>query len=132
MFLFSLLENPRGLEQAGRPENDEDVGDGREYGIDWDAAADSRLMNHLLANNEAEWDTQNPFLPPTSTAPSTFSNVPCDPPNCPLLPAEIQELNFRLAAAVDVQSRNMSLRRLVWTTAFGLCGEILQRRGLLA
>ncbi|KAF7322148.1 hypothetical protein MKEN_00738900 [Mycena kentingensis (nom. inval.)] len=63
MFFFSLLEDgPRGSDHLPKPA-EEVVEDPATYGIDWDAAQDPRLMQHLLENNPEEWDEHNPFGP---------------------------------------------------------------------
>lgn len=112
-------DGPRGLEYRREPE-DEHVEDPYTYGIDWDVANDSTFMNHLLDQNPQDWADRNPFAPGLDT----LSHVPCDAPNCPFTPEEVLELDRRLVIVVDVRSRSMHVRRLVWAAALGICNEI--------
>ncbi|KAI0694683.1 hypothetical protein C8Q76DRAFT_634347 [Earliella scabrosa] len=131
MYLFSLInDGARGLDEAGPPEDAEPVGELAEYGIDWAASSDPKLMDHLLEREPEEWNEVNPFLVQPHTGPQAFSQVPCDPPSGPLNPWEVQELNLRLQAAFggEVASRNMEVRRLIWITAFEICHSIMERR----
>ncbi|KAI0687882.1 hypothetical protein C8T65DRAFT_712118 [Cerioporus squamosus] len=117
----------RGL--VPHPVPDEAVDDISQYGIDWEANNNPAIMDHLLANNPQEWDDTNPFRPSSHTGPSQFSYVQCEAPGCPFYLSELQELYARLAAEVDLQSKNMTMRRMVWEVAFKICEEILDRPG---
>ncbi|KAJ6459367.1 hypothetical protein C8R47DRAFT_987469 [Mycena vitilis] len=120
IFLFSMLQDgPRGLEHRREPA-DEPVADPHTYGIDWDVANDPALMAHLLEQNPQDWESRNPFAPGVEA----LSHVPCDAPDCPLSPEEVQHLDHRLAAEVDLHSRSMHVRRLVWITAMQICSEL--------
>ncbi|KAJ7233488.1 hypothetical protein C8J57DRAFT_1090552 [Mycena rebaudengoi] len=122
MFLFSMVQDgPRGVQHLTEPV-DEEVDDPNTYNIDWDEADNPQMMDHLLGENPQEWEDNNPF----SAAPGTLSHVPCDPPNCPFTPEQVAYLVIRLAAAVDVTSRNMAVRHLVWKEAFVICNEFYQ------
>lgn len=131
MFFFSFPEDGvRGLfGEPPVPDLHEDVGDIMQYGIDWEAANDSTIMDQVLDNNPNEWENDNPFRPGQASQPGQLSYVPCDAPGCPLSPFEVQELNIRLAAAEDTTTRNMAMRRKLWITALTLCGEIMARPG---
>ncbi|KAJ7182536.1 hypothetical protein C8R43DRAFT_868721 [Mycena crocata] len=119
MFLFNMLQDgPRGLQRRVDPFT-EQVDDPQIYGIDWEVADDPQMMNHLLHENPQEWEENNPF----ATGPATLSNVPCEPPNSPFSPAQISLLDQHLEILVDVHSRSMGVRRLVWKEAFRLCNE---------
>ncbi|KAJ7242125.1 hypothetical protein C8J57DRAFT_1084558 [Mycena rebaudengoi] len=86
MFLFSMVQDgPRGIQHLTEPVSDE-VEDPNTYGIDWDEADNSQMMDHLLGENPHEWEDNNPF----SAAPGTLSHVPCDPPNCPFTPEQVR------------------------------------------
>ncbi|KAF8160531.1 hypothetical protein K438DRAFT_1619197 [Mycena galopus ATCC 62051] len=120
IFFFSMYhDGPRGLEYRREPEN-EHVEDPSIYGIDWDVADDPTLMNHLLTENPQDWEERNPFAPGADE----LSHVPCDAPNCPLSPDAVAELDRRLATVVDLQSRSMGVRRLVWAAAFEIANEM--------
>ncbi|KAJ7711640.1 hypothetical protein B0H16DRAFT_1343575, partial [Mycena metata] len=91
-------------------------------GIDWDVADDPALMAHLLDENPQDWATQNPFAP----GHDTLSHVPCDAPDSPFDAEEITALDTQLAAEVDLTSRNMHIRRLVWIKAMEICNSFYE------
>lgn len=131
MFFFSCYEDGlRGL--VPRPLPDEPVQDITQYGVDWEVNNNPAVMNHLLAHNPQEWDNDNPFHSAAHGGPSQFSYVECDAPGCPLYIHEVQELHMRLSATVDLQSKHMMVRRMVWENALAICGEILVRPGRVA
>jgi hypothetical protein len=120
IFLFSMIQDgPRGIQRL-LTALDEDVDDLSAYGVDWEDMEDAVVMNHLLDQNPQDWDDENPF----TTAPSSLSEVICEPPNCPFTSAQVDYLDRQLALRVDVGSRNMNTRRLVWLRALELCHEI--------
>ncbi|KAI0794620.1 hypothetical protein C8Q74DRAFT_1315231 [Fomes fomentarius] len=134
MYLLSLAtDGARGADAL--LETGADIGDIAEYGIDWAAADDPRIMNHLLEREPNEWDEVNPFVaPPLSNRPQRAPHVPCDPPEDFLKPWEVQELSVRLYRTLGAErmaSRNMEVRRLIWITAFRFCGDIMQRNGYM-
>ena len=116
MFFFSIVQDgPRGLFALNPPEDEpENI---EEYGIDWRDFADPMLMAHHLEHNPQAWEEQNPF----QTGPHNFSDVPCEPPNCPFDPPAVASLNAYLHANVDLQSRSMEVRRVVWVKALEYC-----------
>ncbi|KAJ7460236.1 hypothetical protein FB451DRAFT_1337818 [Mycena latifolia] len=119
MFMFSMLQDgPRGLEYSPNP-IDEPVDDVSTYGIDWDVADDPALMTHLLDHNPQDWSERNPFAPGLDA----LSHVPCEPPDAPFSPEEITIIDAELAAQVDVTSRSMHVRRLVWVKAMEVCNR---------
>ncbi|KAJ7220271.1 hypothetical protein GGX14DRAFT_532855 [Mycena pura] len=117
MFVFSMVQD--GQRGIGHMYDtvDEPVDDNASYSVDWDVADDSRLMAHLLHENPQDWEDENPF----HGQPAQLSDVPCEPPNCPFTPAQVELLDRTLRDRVDVQSRNMEMRRLVWREAFNIC-----------
>ncbi|KAJ7106393.1 hypothetical protein C8R44DRAFT_834397 [Mycena epipterygia] len=122
MYLFSMIhDGPRGLERFVDPP-EEDVGDPSTFGIDWDDAADPALMRHHLMQNPQEWDDHNPFAPGIQE----MSDVPCEPPNSPFSAEQVAYLDRELAAVVDLTSRSMPVRRLVWKEAFRICNTFYQ------
>jgi hypothetical protein len=122
MFVFSMLQDgPRGVQHLLTPP-DERVDDLASYGIDWDVVDDQRLMNHFLRENPQDWEDQNPF----SFGPANQSHVPCEPPDCPLSADQVIWLDDHLAGMVDLNARNMQMRRLVWEKALMLCVSLHQ------
>ncbi|KAK7041377.1 hypothetical protein R3P38DRAFT_2512211 [Favolaschia claudopus] len=119
MFVFSMVQDgPRGLGDVVEPV-DEPVDDIASYGVDWEVANDPRLMRHLLEENPQDWEDENPF----HAAPPQLSDVPCEPPNCPFTMEQVALLDRLLAERVDVTSRNMVMRRMVWCEAFNICTQ---------
>ncbi|KAJ7127763.1 hypothetical protein C8R44DRAFT_616395 [Mycena epipterygia] len=94
------------------------------FGVDYEAHGDARLMAHLAENNQDEWEdnNDNPFVP--DVAPEHRPHVVCEPPNSPLSAAQIAVLDARLRACVDLTSRDMEVRKLVWRQALRICGEM--------
>ncbi|KAK7020023.1 hypothetical protein R3P38DRAFT_3318934 [Favolaschia claudopus] len=90
-------DSPRGLKYR-RELDDEPLNDPSLYGIDWDVADDPALMHHLLTENPQDWAERNPFAP-----------------DCPFPPDAVRELDRRLAAAVDLSSRNLHMGVLIAT-----------------
>ena len=120
MFQFSMVQDgPRGLD-AILSATEEDIADPSTYGIDWEVADDPALMHHLLENNPQDWEDTNPF----TVGPTTLSDVPCNPPDAPFTAQQIAYLDRQLSLYVDLQSRNMSVRRLVWQYALRVCNEL--------
>ncbi|KAF7350246.1 hypothetical protein MVEN_01328100 [Mycena venus] len=119
IFFFSQLQDgPRGLERMVAPPDD-DVSDPSTYGIDWDVIDDPALMQHHLLQNPEEWADSNPFSPNARD----LSEVSCEAPNSPFSPQQIAYLDRELAAAVDLTSRSMNVRKMVWKEAFRICNE---------
>ncbi|KAI0368679.1 hypothetical protein BV20DRAFT_453787 [Pilatotrama ljubarskyi] len=120
MFMFGLLKyGGRGIEDIIRSEPS--VNNLQEYGVDWEALDNPRLMAHFeQQNNTGHRDgTNNAFAP--ASAPERLSEVICDEPGCPLTAAQISALDQQLAARVDVSSQDMSVRQVVWQVALDLC-----------
>ncbi|KAJ6534093.1 hypothetical protein B0H19DRAFT_964714 [Mycena capillaripes] len=122
MFLFSMVQDgPRGIERLVNPP-DELLEDPSTYGIDWDVADDPTLMRHHLMENPQEWADHNPFAPGVQD----LSDVPCEAPDCPFTPEQVAHLDRVLAQAVDMTSRSMQVRKLVWREAFVICNGFYQ------
>lgn len=116
LFMFSMLrDGARGVN--GILPEEVNVGDPALYGIDWQVADEPRFLNHLLQHNPDENHEGNPF----ANRPPTMADVPCEPPNCPFTPDQVRELDARLVLRVDLQSRDMNIRRLVWISALEIC-----------
>ncbi|KAJ7721420.1 hypothetical protein B0H14DRAFT_3098478 [Mycena olivaceomarginata] len=108
IFLFSMLQDgPRSLERVVIPSG-EQVADPSTYGIDWDVVDNPTLMHHHLMQNPQEWDDQNPFAPSIQDL------------------SEIDILDRELTTVVDVSSRSMNVRKLVWQEAFRICNSFYQ------
>ncbi|KAJ7776603.1 hypothetical protein DFH07DRAFT_731418 [Mycena maculata] len=122
IFLFSMVhDGPRGLERfVDAP--DEDIADPSTYGIDWDVVDDPALMRHHLMQNPQEWEERNPFAPGVED----LSDVPCEAPDSPFSTEQIEYLDHELAAIVDLTSRSMHVRQLVWKEAFRICNTFYQ------
>ncbi|THU89613.1 hypothetical protein K435DRAFT_821338 [Dendrothele bispora CBS 962.96] len=107
MFFFSQLQDGvRGIYRRPEP---------IDYGIDWQVIGDSDLMAHLLHSNPDEW--RHNAAGAFDSAPESYSRVDVLPLNCPLTTEQVQILDTGLASRVDINSRNMLLRRTVWDEA---------------
>ncbi|KAJ7448304.1 hypothetical protein B0H11DRAFT_2161268 [Mycena galericulata] len=141
MFMFGLLANgPRGLQRQEPELSAEELASyesrlqhqepelSREelasYGIDYEAQRSTRLMDHLLENNPQDWEDCSPFSAPDS-APEQLSTVECEAPGCPMSSTQVAELDRRLRERVDVNSRDMRVRKLVWQEALKICQQLM-------
>ncbi|KAJ6595301.1 hypothetical protein B0H10DRAFT_1829332 [Mycena sp. CBHHK59/15] len=125
LFLFGMLrEGPRGISSFLTPE-EEEIEDINEYGVDWEVTNEPELIAHLLENNPHERTSSNdPFA--SASTPANLSEVLCEPPDCPFTPAQLQLLDEHLSTSVDLFSRNMNVRRVVWVRALDIARRIQQ------
>lgn len=79
-------------------------------------------MHHPLQENPQDWENENPF----HAHPTQLSEVPCEPPNFPFTPEQVALLDETLRERVDLTSRSMLIRRLVWQEAFNICSFFSQ------
>ncbi|KAJ7042279.1 hypothetical protein C8F04DRAFT_1208163 [Mycena alexandri] len=115
MFVFSMVQDgPRGISHMVQPV-DEPVDDPTSYG-------ERHLMHHPLQENPQDWENKNPF----HAHPTQLSEVPCEPPNFPFTPEQVALLDETLRERVDLTSRSMLIRRLVWQEAFNICSFFSQ------
>jgi hypothetical protein len=111
--MSSLTDGVRGL-----PPQDEEPEDYNLCGVDWEAMEGNRdAAEDENGHNHPEW----------------VNNVVCEPPRCPLTDEQAVKLMVDLAAAVDVESKNMDGRRLVWVKALELFVQVVgdEENGLL-
>jgi hypothetical protein len=128
MFMAGILQRgPRGLDLRPPPVLDEDIGDINQYGVDWAAHGDGRLMRHLIEHNPEEQNTQNTFR---SMPEHMARAVECNPPNCPFSNDEMDILRVELAdrVAAHIHRRNMPSRRIVWHEAIVITSEMRPQR----
>jgi hypothetical protein len=89
----------------GLPPQDDHHEDYSLYGVDWDGIDQRQEILHDEGNyNEPDW----------------VNNVVCDPPHCPLTDERVDGLMEQLAACVDIDSKTMDGRRVVWVQALEL------------
>ncbi|RPD59564.1 hypothetical protein L227DRAFT_503282 [Lentinus tigrinus ALCF2SS1-6] len=121
LFIFGMTaRGPRGLDLA---QEEAAVGDDvAAFGIDWDTIADPVLMRHHQADNPGE-HADAPLLP-SARQPAHLSHVPCEPPGCPLSHEQVTWLNAHLVAHFDLGSRDMLVRRHLWTSALEYCRQV--------
>ncbi|KAJ7761772.1 hypothetical protein B0H16DRAFT_1661905 [Mycena metata] len=119
MFTFGLLEQgPRGIGSLIHHQ-EEAVTNFADFGVDWEAQDIPAVLAHHHDNNHLGQGEQDPFG--DSFGPDTMSEVIVEPPNCPFTPAQCDELDRQLSLVVDVGSRDMSVRKLVWKEALRIC-----------
>lgn len=115
MFLFGMVQNgPRGLAYLRQQQDEADI-DLATYGVDWEAQEDPILMRHFTNNN--------PQHGIDNVAPAEDI---CDSPGSPLTREQQQTLQQSLSDIVDVTSRNMTIRRLIWQIGFDMCRDLAQ------
>ena len=119
MFMFGMAtDGPRGFDLPHNADPD----DLASYGIDWAALANPVLMRHHREDNPGARADDPPFT--ATSQPSHLSHVPCEPPHCPLPPAQVAMLDQHLAAHFDLSSRDMLVRRNLWSSALEYCSRI--------
>jgi hypothetical protein len=98
-FFGMILHGPRGFE-ALEPETIDNP-DG--YGVDWEAADDPGVRQHLAQNN-----------PYPDTTPGELSSVIVEPPIINIETHLIDEFMERLGLVVDLNTDDMDVRRHAW------------------
>ena len=117
--MFGMVtEGPRGFDLP----YDSDPDDLASYGIDWHALANTVLMRHHREDNPGARADAPPFT--ATSQPSRLSHVPCEPPHCILAPQQVAMLDVHLSAHFDLTSRDMLVRRLLWSSALEYCRRI--------
>ncbi|KAJ6472316.1 hypothetical protein C8R47DRAFT_987905 [Mycena vitilis] len=120
MYTFGLLEQgPRGIGHLIQQQQEDAVTDLANFGVDWEAQNIPTVAAHHHENNPSAATENNPFGNPA--APDTFSEVVVEPPNCPFTPAQCAQLDHQLSLVVDIRSRDMAVRKLVWQEALRIC-----------
>ncbi|KAI0364156.1 hypothetical protein BV20DRAFT_956837 [Pilatotrama ljubarskyi] len=115
MFVFGVAEY--GAQAVGHYHATNNL---EEFGVDWEALRDDRLMAHFREHNNVEGNERDhPFAP--HSAPAQLSQVTCDEPGCPYTPEQVQQLDARLQVIADVHATDMAARRTVWCAALQLC-----------
>ncbi|KAJ6579872.1 hypothetical protein B0H10DRAFT_2341862 [Mycena sp. CBHHK59/15] len=94
---------------------EEEIEDINEYGVDWEVTNEPELIAHLLENNPHERTPSNPL---------SHQPVLCEPPDCPF--TQLQLHDEHLSTSVDLFSRNMNVRRVVWVRALDIARRIQQ------
>ena len=122
--MFGMVQHgARGIEGFIGTPQEEDVGDVAQYGIDWEALNDPTVISHHNAHNPDARDTRNSPFAPFQT-PERLSQVDVEPPNCPLSDMQLRQLDAYLESHFDVNSREMLVRRSIWTAAIEMCIEM--------
>ena len=106
-----------GIEATGTRMQAQDgaVDDPNPIGIDYEALEEGVVVDHIMNRDE------NPFA---DHAPERFSQVQCEPPNCPLVPAEVQHLDMSLDLEFDTVTKSMEIRKMIWDRALSLCHSL--------
>jgi hypothetical protein len=116
LFIFSIIEDGvRGMAERV----DEDVVNPDTYGVDWEAFDNSAIRTHLEnADLEEEAGLEDPL---------DEEDEPC---NSPFTEDVVHELEERLSGVVNMSTRNMTIRRLVWDAALNICRNLEQEHRL--
>ncbi|TFK78837.1 hypothetical protein K466DRAFT_506642, partial [Polyporus arcularius HHB13444] len=122
LFSFGMVRHgPRGMDIRPEP-LDVPVDDPASHGVDWAVLDHARLMRHHAEHNPLpENEPSHPFT--SASRPDQLHEVTCDPPRCPLSPAQVANLNAHLAHHFDLESRDMLMRRRLWTAALNYCRQ---------
>jgi hypothetical protein len=114
MFMDSILEHDVPGIAEWIEAQEEAVGALHEYGLDIEAMEDDALINNLQECNP------NPF---GDHIPENFSEVTCEPPNCPLAPTLVSELDVTLSCKFNLNTSNMEIKKFVWDRALDVCRQ---------
>lgn len=114
LFVFSIIEDgARGMVRH------EDVVDPGTYGVDWEAFENTAIRTHLSQSALEEEETIKDAL-----------DEEYEIPNCPFTDDMVDELEDRLNGLVNLSTRNMTVRRLVWDVALNTCHSLERENGL--
>jgi hypothetical protein len=91
-----------------------------EYGIDWDAIDSSQICSHHNTSNQLDNLANNPFI---AYRPDMLNEVNMDEPNCPLSPAQLEQLHAYLWQFPD-DGQNVTCRSL-WEHALAKCIQLI-------
>ena len=94
---------------------DEDVVDPDTYGVDWDVHEDPTMREYLAEQYAIHGDEENiedPLDDEYDVAIPPFSDD------------FVNGLEERLSHQINLSSRNMTIRRLIWETALRICCDI--------
>jgi hypothetical protein len=89
----------------GLPPQDDNHEDYNLYGVDWEGIE----QQHDISSDEGRYNE-----------PNWVNNVVCDPPHCPLTDEREEALMYELSEIVDIHSKTMDERRVVWVIALEL------------
>ena len=115
----SVTDGIRGLPPHSSNDGEE-IEDYMSFGVDWGALQDPQLMAHHQENNPGSTAIDHPY-----DHPDWINEVVCDPPDCPLASDQVERLERDLAAVVDIESKDMNVRRVVWSTALQLYTQLV-------
>jgi hypothetical protein len=92
------------------------VEDVEEFGIDWEGMDDEQLVRELQEQAE------NPF---DGYALDTLNEVPCEPPECPLTPDQVNGLDAALSMQFNMTtSHDMDVYTAIWIQALAWCRDL--------
>jgi hypothetical protein len=112
LFVFGIIQGGvRGMDTSV----DEDVVDPDTYGVDWDVHEDPTMREYLAEQYAIHGDEENiedPLDDEYDVAIPPFSDD------------FVNGLEERLSHQINLSSRNMTIRRLIWETALRICCDI--------
>jgi hypothetical protein len=109
MFLCGLRR------RAARRGEDAVPGLGQVPLIDWNTMEDEDIVRQLQEQRE------NPF---NNYAPDTLNHVPCEPPECPLMVDQVDQLDALVSTEFNMNAYDMGVCTLVWIQALSWCREL--------
>jgi hypothetical protein len=113
MFMMGLQERAVSVTgTTGMQTEDDPLEDPNTLRVNYEALEDGALIDHMMDQDE------NPFA---DHIPDRFSEVRCEPPGCPLAPAEVEHLDATLNLEFDMSTKNLEIRKMIWDRALLLC-----------
>jgi len=119
---FSILQSgARGFDATRfEPIEEElDMDQIEEYGIDWEAYEDQHIQAHHMEGNPPDHLSHNPFV---AYRPEHFNMVEVEEPNCPLSTPQLAILQQHI---VHLPNSTMTEREIVWIEALQICTQLV-------
>lgn len=119
MFLYGVIEHGQ---RSIFPDDNEDVGDIEEYGVDWNDLDNRHIQEHHDANNPD--DTGHGTNPFVHNQPDQLLHIEIPSTSCPFTQAQLVEFRHRLQPLLDSGRSDMESRRLLWIEALAIAAAV--------
>jgi hypothetical protein len=105
----------RGLRRCATRRREEAMPGVGQAPIEWNAMEDEDIVHQLWGRRE------NPF---DNHAPDALNHVHCEPPECPLMQAQVDELDTLVSTEFNMNAYNTDVYTLAWIRALSWCLEL--------
>lgn len=115
-YFFGMVEHGTRGFQGVIPDESLPNDDIADYGVDFDVYGDVNVLAHHMDNNAEDWANGFDTVPP----PERTTEIAFEPATCPFTPQQVQILDTQLSLHLDINSRVMTTRRLMWIHALSI------------